>query len=251
MATLRKLMGWHRRRGRGRAGRRRVRRVPRRAAAGEQRRRSARRATAWADRSSMRTAAAVPDRIGAGASFHGGGLVTDEPDSPHLLVPKMKAPHLRRRRVQRRRAAARREGQAARRRSRRRRCRRRSRSTRRLHGWCVPDMPAEAGKPIYNKPDAERAWAKLVGAVQDRARLNRRGATTSRSSGCEGASCALAFVPGDSRALEISLAPGPHGAENARRSLASPNKQAQTVYSGASSARSTCDVRVVLPPAPP
>jgi carboxymethylenebutenolidase len=31
-----------------------------------------------------------------------------------------------------------------------------------LHGWCVPDMPAEAGKPIYNKPDAEKAWAKLV-----------------------------------------------------------------------------------------
>ena len=31
-----------------------------------------------------------------------------------------------------------------------------------LHGWCVPDMPTEAGKPIYNTPDAERAWAKLV-----------------------------------------------------------------------------------------
>src|SRR5678815_5501869 len=39
----------------------------------------------------MRTAAAFPDRVGAGASFHGGGLVTDKPDSPHLLVPKMKA----------------------------------------------------------------------------------------------------------------------------------------------------------------
>ena len=42
----------------------------------------------------MRTAAALPDRIGAGASFHGGGLVTDKPDSPHLLVPKMKAQYL-------------------------------------------------------------------------------------------------------------------------------------------------------------
>ncbi len=42
----------------------------------------------------MRTAAAVPDRIGAGASFHGGGLATDKPDSPHLLVPKMKAQYL-------------------------------------------------------------------------------------------------------------------------------------------------------------
>jgi carboxymethylenebutenolidase len=30
------------------------------------------------------------------------------------------------------------------------------------HGWCVPDMPAQNGEPIYSKPDAERAWAKLV-----------------------------------------------------------------------------------------
>ena len=36
--------------------------------------------------------ATLPDRIGAGASFHGGGLVTDKPDSPHLLAPKIKAP---------------------------------------------------------------------------------------------------------------------------------------------------------------
>ena len=42
----------------------------------------------------MRTAAAFPDRVGAGASFHGGGLVSDQPDSPHLLVPKMKAHYL-------------------------------------------------------------------------------------------------------------------------------------------------------------
>ena len=39
----------------------------------------------------MRTAAAVPNRIGAGGSFHGGGLVTANPDSPHLLAPKIKA----------------------------------------------------------------------------------------------------------------------------------------------------------------
>jgi carboxymethylenebutenolidase len=37
----------------------------------------------------LRTAAALPERIGAGASFHGGGLVTDEVDSPHRLVPRM------------------------------------------------------------------------------------------------------------------------------------------------------------------
>jgi carboxymethylenebutenolidase len=42
----------------------------------------------------MRTAAAIPDRIGAGATFHGGGLVTDKPDSPHLLIPQMKAHYL-------------------------------------------------------------------------------------------------------------------------------------------------------------
>src|SRR6202035_2615107 len=40
------------------------------------------------------TAAASPDRVGAGATFHGGGLVTDKPDSPHLLIPKMKASYL-------------------------------------------------------------------------------------------------------------------------------------------------------------
>jgi len=39
----------------------------------------------------MRTAAFVPERVGAAASFHGGGLVTDKPESPHLLIPKMKA----------------------------------------------------------------------------------------------------------------------------------------------------------------
>ena len=42
----------------------------------------------------LRTAAAFPERIGAGASFHGGGLVTDKPDSPHLLIPKIKAHYL-------------------------------------------------------------------------------------------------------------------------------------------------------------
>jgi carboxymethylenebutenolidase len=39
----------------------------------------------------LRTAATNPDRIGAAATFHGGSLVTDKPDSPHLLIPKMKA----------------------------------------------------------------------------------------------------------------------------------------------------------------
>src|SRR4029078_4121346 len=39
----------------------------------------------------FRTAATISNRIGAAATFHGGGLVTDKPDSPHLLIPQMKA----------------------------------------------------------------------------------------------------------------------------------------------------------------
>ena len=42
----------------------------------------------------MRTAAAIPDRIKAGASFHGGGLVGTQPDSPNMLIPQMKASYL-------------------------------------------------------------------------------------------------------------------------------------------------------------
>jgi carboxymethylenebutenolidase len=42
----------------------------------------------------FRTAAAYPDRVGAAATFHGGGLVTDKPESPHLLIPQMKAQYL-------------------------------------------------------------------------------------------------------------------------------------------------------------
>jgi carboxymethylenebutenolidase len=43
---------------------------------------------------SFQTAGAVPGRIGAVASFHGGGLVTDQPNSPHLLLPKTRAEYL-------------------------------------------------------------------------------------------------------------------------------------------------------------
>lgn len=39
----------------------------------------------------MFTAAAVPERVRAAGSFHGGNLVTDKPDSPHLLAAKIKA----------------------------------------------------------------------------------------------------------------------------------------------------------------
>ena len=110
----------------------------------------------------VKTAAALPNRIGAGASFHGGGLVTDKPDSPHLLAPKIKArmyfgvasnddarqPDAKDKLKEAFAAAkvpAEIEVYAG-----------------ALHGWCVPDMPAGNGAPIYNKPDAERAWSKLV-----------------------------------------------------------------------------------------
>ena len=109
----------------------------------------------------VKTAATVPNRVGAGASFHGGGLVTDQPTSPHLLAPKIKArmyfgiasnddmrqPDAKDK-LKEAFAAAKVPAEIE--------------VYQSLHGWCVPDMPAEAGKPIYNKPDAERAWAKLV-----------------------------------------------------------------------------------------
>jgi carboxymethylenebutenolidase len=39
----------------------------------------------------LRVAAARPDRIAAAVSFHGGGLYTDAPTSPHLVLPRIKA----------------------------------------------------------------------------------------------------------------------------------------------------------------
>lgn len=104
----------------------------------------------------MRTAAAVPERIGAGASFHGGGLVTDTPDSPHLLVPQMKAQFLI--------AIAENDDEKE----------PEAKDTLRetfaraglpaeievyagaAHGWCPPDSP------VYNEPQAEKAWSRLL-----------------------------------------------------------------------------------------
>ncbi|MGI9257228.1 MAG: dienelactone hydrolase family protein [Gammaproteobacteria bacterium] len=104
----------------------------------------------------MRTAAAVPDRIGAGASFHGGGLVTDGPDSPHLLVPNMQAHYL----------FAIAENDDAEEPD--------AKNVLResfdnaglpaeievyegtLHGWCPPDSH------VYNEASAERAWSRLL-----------------------------------------------------------------------------------------
>jgi carboxymethylenebutenolidase len=109
----------------------------------------------------FRTAAAVPDRVGAGASFHGGGLVTQAPDSPHTMIPKMKARLL----------VAIASNDDARQPEAKDVLKKAFADAKvpaevevyqSLHGWCVPDMAAEQGKPIYNKPDAERAWAKLI-----------------------------------------------------------------------------------------
>jgi len=118
----------------------------------------------------MRTSAAVPNRIGAGASFHGGGLVArdasgaDRPNSPHLLVPKIKA------KMYFGIASNDDKGQPD------------AKDTLKaafdavnnpakievyanaLHGWCMSDMPVAAGAPpIYNQADAERAWGELLG----------------------------------------------------------------------------------------
>jgi len=110
----------------------------------------------------VRTAAALPERIGAGASFHGGSLVTDKPESPHLLAPRIKARMY--------------FGVAASDDARQPDAKDKLKSAFEaahvpvevevypdtLHGWCVPDMPPRDGAPVYNQPAAERAWGKLL-----------------------------------------------------------------------------------------
>ena len=105
----------------------------------------------------MRTAAALPDRVGAGASFHGGFLITDKPNSPHLLAPKIKArlyfaiaadddkrePEVKKK-LRETFAAAKVRAEI-------------EVYPNALHGWCVPDS-----KAAENKQDAERAWGKLL-----------------------------------------------------------------------------------------
>ena len=109
----------------------------------------------------VRTAAAQPGRIGAGASFHGGGLVTDKPDSPYLLAPRIKARMLF--------AIARSDDEKqpdAKDKLRKAFDDAKVPATVEVfaekHGWCVPDMPKDDGVPIYNQADAERAWGELV-----------------------------------------------------------------------------------------
>jgi carboxymethylenebutenolidase len=104
----------------------------------------------------LRTAATSPERVGAGATFHGGGLVTDKPDSPHLLVPKIRAQYLF--------AIAENDDQ------------RQPEAKTALHdafakanlpaeievyagtqhGWCPPDAA------VYNHDQAEKAWSRML-----------------------------------------------------------------------------------------
>jgi carboxymethylenebutenolidase len=103
----------------------------------------------------LRTAASFPDRVGAGASFHGGGLVTDKPDSPHLLAPKIKAQFLF--------AIAQNDDQRQ----------PEAKDALRdvfakanlqaeievypaMHGWCPPDSQ------VYNQAQADKAWGRML-----------------------------------------------------------------------------------------
>ena len=111
----------------------------------------------------MKTAATLPDRIGAAASFHGGGLVGNDANSPHLLAPKIKArmyigiaasddatqPDAKDK-LKAAFAAAKVNAEI-------------EVYAGAQHGWCMRDMPKQAnGEPIYNMADAERAWGKLL-----------------------------------------------------------------------------------------
>ena len=104
----------------------------------------------------MRTAAARADRVRAGASFHGGGLATGDADSPHLLIPKMKAHYLI--------AVAENDDQ---RNPAEKETLRTAFAAAKLpaeievyagaqHGWCPPDSR------VYNQAQAERAWERLI-----------------------------------------------------------------------------------------
>jgi carboxymethylenebutenolidase len=103
----------------------------------------------------FRTAAAVPDRVGAVGSFHGGGLVTDKPNSPHLQAAKTKAQFLvliaqnddarspkdkdiMKETFAKANVPAEIEVYAA------------------AHGWCPPDSK------VYNEGLAEKAWTRLL-----------------------------------------------------------------------------------------
>ena len=98
------------------------------------------------------TAVAAPDRVGAVASFHGGGLVTNGPNSPHLQAAKTKAQFLiaiaendDKSRPTEKDVLKQTFGQAA-----------EIEVYGAAHGWCPPDSG------VYNEPLAEKAWSRLL-----------------------------------------------------------------------------------------
>jgi len=103
----------------------------------------------------MRTAAERPDRVGAAASFHGGGLVTDQPTSPHLLVPKIKASYLF--------AVAQNDDEKE---PHAKDVLKAAFAANKLkaeievypaaHGWCPPDAA------VYDQAQAEKAWSRML-----------------------------------------------------------------------------------------
>ena len=111
-------------------------------------------------RMAFATAAALPDRIGAVASFHGGGLATDQPESPHLLIAKTKARFLvaiARNDDEKEpktkdilRDAFAKAGRAA-----------EVEVYPAMHGWCPPDSA------VYDAAQAEKAWGRMMALFKE------------------------------------------------------------------------------------
>ncbi|MEI7985999.1 MAG: dienelactone hydrolase family protein [Armatimonadota bacterium] len=98
----------------------------------------------------------VSDRVGAVASFHGGGLVSDQPNSPHLLAAKSKAQFL----VA---IAANDDARSPNDKTTLKETFEKAERPAEIevyekaaHGWCPPDSS------VYNEPQAEKAWARLL-----------------------------------------------------------------------------------------
>jgi len=109
---------------------------------------------------SIRTAAAAPETVAAAISFHGGGLYTDQPDSPHRLLPRIKASvyigHATNDRSMPAETIAKFEaalkdwsGRGE------------SETYDAFHGWCIPGRPE-----IYKEAEAERAFAKMLSVLR-------------------------------------------------------------------------------------
>ena len=115
----------------------------------------------------FRTAAALPDRVGAVASFHGGGLVNDSPNSPHLLAAKTKVQLLIA-------IAANDDARSPNEKNVLKETFAKANLPAEIevyagaaHGWCPPDSG------VYNEPQAEKAWSRLL-ALYAKALAGRR-----------------------------------------------------------------------------